>query len=515
MKPLVTRAEYLFDDYAQPEDVFDLEESKITPLDSDEIYQRQIRSLEIPDPIEVIQLSEFKIKGETAKADLKLLDFLEVPRKDEVLQIQATAEAGPIAAARLIEGHLRLAAHIARLSMGWVPYGSERYKKSGESIFHGARIKDLSIFASYSLPLADRIQAANVGLIKAARNYDANKGAFTTYAFHWIESAIEEAIVADRNIKIPIGVYSSLGRVSLHPQLLREDIFPEVHSMGHSQDDIKAKLRYLLCIARQTASLEELENREDHEGDFDPDEDTATFSETVLDGGYADDDEGVEGVEHKIRSEKIRDVLDLLPYRENLILKARFGFDGRVKTLEDTGHELDLTRERVRQLESQALARLGGLTELRSIVEDEQQKQPKEQAAPHETRLQFRMRMQAKERRLMDAKATIAKFKSPTNKWEKWKKESAEYSIYLNQITKYLLTSSRPGSVGDESNINRLLYSKIGDFDLSDRVKILKELSEKAGNQYGFKGIYSTDELSDRLDKVLQMILDSLTKPED
>ncbi len=73
-------------------------------------------------------------------------------------------------------------------------------------------------------------------------------------------------------------------------------------------------------------------------------------------------------IEESLRRQGVRKALDALPERERRILELRFGFDGEPWTLEAIGQELDLTRERVRQLEGQALARLAALRELQSVA---------------------------------------------------------------------------------------------------------------------------------------------------
>lgn len=357
-----------FDTHGLPEDVFDVAEANLPPQDIVKIYQNQIKGIPIPDPIEIRQLAEFIQNGNNAEDILATTDFAEIPREDEVLQIEAIAEAGQIALERLVVGHLRFAAHVARLTMGWVPWGSSDYKRSGESVFSGARIRDLSRFASAPLPLADRIQLANIALRKAAKIYKPEGGAtFTTYAMHWIEQEIARGIAYDRNIKVPINVLEALARTAINPDTLSTTTFPGVKVIGWSDEDPFTRRRYIKEISTPI-SLEKLES-ESKLGAEDND-DSPSFYETIGEG-YRNHSESdiVEIVSLNLKKSTVRKALDTLPERERRILELRYGIEGEPWTPEDIGHELDLTRERVRQLESQALSRLSGLRLLKNIAD--------------------------------------------------------------------------------------------------------------------------------------------------
>lgn len=360
--------ELLFDDYDSAVDSWDLTEAKLPSSDVVKIYQNQIKDLPLVGSIEGRKLATFVQNGRYFGDVLEKLEFADVSIEPEVLHIKAATDAGKIASERLLMGHLRFGAYVARLTMGWVPYGSSEYNRNGESVFQGARIKNLGIFANAALPLADRIQAANHGLIQARSNFSPDKGAaFTTYAMWWIEQNIERAIGYDRNIKVPLNVLGALSRVIAHPHNLDGSTFPPITVIGLGSNDPPTQKRYIEEISTPL-SLDDLQSESEAiaESLYIPgsdDELPPSFYETV----YGKDNEELDLVETahvNIRKAVVQKALEALPERDKRILELRFGFEGDPWTLESIGHEVDLTRERVRQLEGQALARLCANEEL-------------------------------------------------------------------------------------------------------------------------------------------------------
>lgn len=351
----------LFDD---PETLGQEPPEPAFPYDAARIYQREIRDTPILDPITTRQLADLIQDGQFSQDVMDFLDFIEIPKEGEVLQIKARADAGPIAKQQLVTGYLRFAAHVARLSVGWVPFGYEEFDQNGESIFRGGRLRNLRVFSGSVLPLADRIQAANLGLMRAAKKYRSDGGAnFTTFAMYDIEQQIDRAVAYDRNIKLPIDVVMALRKVTRHPEKLTQSTFPEV-SLIRSYEPAEHKLNYIRDIS-QTASLEELSEQPTPltDGIIADDEAQPTFIETLEDKDNDDEDE----VFDKMRAESIQAALQTLPDHERLVLTLRYGFGGNEPmTLEDISNHPDLqglkmTRDRVRQTEYSALGRLAAL----------------------------------------------------------------------------------------------------------------------------------------------------------
>ena len=323
-------------------------------LDSVRLYQGEISSIPLMDPVTANQLAQIIQDGKKAKADLELIDFLEIPREEEVLQVVNRVEAGVEAHRGLVEGNLRLVPHVARLTLGILPY-KDPIKPNGESAFKGAIFKDLREFAGAPLSLADRIQAGNEGLLKAADNYRPGKALFSTYAWYWVEQAIARAVMLDRNIHVPLNVQAELSNWRKTNRgeanfLTAQDIsslpFREQYEAIRDLEE-RQKFRELGAMVAGTALLEEVDEK------YLVDNDPSLYDQ----------------VEPVLDAEAVQTALATLPEREKFILEMRFGVaDDRTHTLEEIGHFLDLTRESVRRLEGQALARLGGSAILRAQV---------------------------------------------------------------------------------------------------------------------------------------------------
>ncbi len=200
------------------------------------------------------------------------------------------------------------------------------------------------------VPFLDLIQEGNIGLIRATNKFEYQRGhKFSTYATWWIRQAVSRAVADQgRTIRVPVHMGDQLNRMRrVQLQLLQElGREPKIDELARGMETTSDKVENLLEISRRPVSLE---TPIDDDGD-------STFGDFVEDvNSPAPSDEVATHLLHV----QLQQALDKLPPREAQILRLRYGLaDGRVYTLEEVGQTIGVTRERVRQLEAQALNRL-------------------------------------------------------------------------------------------------------------------------------------------------------------
>jgi len=297
-----------------------------TALSSDELvhvsdpvrmYLQEIGRYPLLTPQQEVELAMQMETG--ARANDKIAASGELPVADRTI-LERASRSAERARKRLVEANLRLVVSIAKKYVG------------------------------RGLSLLDLIQEGNLGLIRAVEKFDYRKGfKFSTYATWWIRQAVTRALADQaRTIRVPVHMVETINKLARAQRALMQDLGrePTIEEIAMELEIEPDRVSELRRIAQDPVSLEmPLGEEED-----------STLGDFVED---TDADVPVEAASFKLLQEYLGLALEGLNERERQVLIMRFGLaDGKVRTLEQVGDHFKVTRERIRQIETKALAKL-------------------------------------------------------------------------------------------------------------------------------------------------------------
>lgn len=309
-------------DGEEPEEVrreIAVDDNYLANIDTDDtigLYLKEVGRVPLLTAVEEVELAQRIERGRLAREELARGNVS--PRRRQ--ELQRLIEDGWAAREHLITANSRLVISVAKKYMG------------------------------RGVPFLDLIQEGNIGLIRAAKKFDYRRGhKFSTYATWWIRQAVTRAIADQgRTIRVPVHMGDQINKLLRvqHQLTQRLGRDPSVDELANALEVTPQKVENMIQVARRPLSLETPTDEEEDStlGDFIQDEEIPAPDESAT---------------YNLLREHLESVLNTLPPREVRILQLRYGLlDGQAYTLEEVGRKMGVTRERVRQIEAQALSRL-------------------------------------------------------------------------------------------------------------------------------------------------------------
>ena len=291
------------------------------------IYLHEVRRFPLLTAEEEITLSRAYDHGRAAQVKLLVADLPDAER----LALEAANHAGEKARRRLVESNLRLVISVARKHL------------------------------NRGLPLSDLIQEGNIGLSRAVDKFDWRRGfRFSTYAYWWIRQAITRSIAdQSRVVRIPVHMSGQISRYARASNRLAQELGREP-----TVDEVAAWLDIPVAKAEEIHQAAQLPVSLDAPVGEDADSAVGDFVEDPAQQPL------IEVVSKSLLRDSVEDALGGLNPRERKVVELRFGLsDGLQRTLAEVGDELQISRERVRQIETEALRKLRRPTIRRKLAE--------------------------------------------------------------------------------------------------------------------------------------------------
>ena len=307
------------DERVDKQNLKDAEANYLANIDTDDmigLYLKEVGRVPLLTAQEEVDLAMRIEKGREAREKLAGFDISPEEREE----LRWLIEDGWAAREHLITANSRLVISVAKKYMG------------------------------RGVPFQDLIQEGNIGLIRAAKKFDYRRGhKFSTYATWWIRQAVTRAIADQgRTIRVPVHMGDQINKLLRIQHQLTQKLGrdPSVEELAKELDVSTKKIENMIQVSRRPLSLETPTDDEEDSvlGDFIQDREAPAPDESAT---------------YNLLREHLEEVLDTLPPREVRILQLRYGLlDGQAYTLEEVGRKMGVTRERVRQIEAQALSRL-------------------------------------------------------------------------------------------------------------------------------------------------------------
>ncbi len=278
---------------------------------------------------------------------------------NEIGKVALLTAADEVELAKRIEAGL-YAGHLLSASNDFSP---ARKRELRALVIDGERAKDHLLranlrlvvslakrYTGHGMPFLDLIQEGNLGLIRAVEKFDYAKGfKFSTYATWWIRQAISRAMAdQSRTIRLPVHLVEQVNKLQRIRREKSQELGRDANhaELAHELDITEERVRELLDLSRDLVSLDQTVGSDDDAalGDFIAD-DRAAAAESTVEAG--------------LMRAQLYDVLDTLEAREAAVVRMRYGLDGgQPKTLDEIGRSFKLSRERIRQIERETMAKL-------------------------------------------------------------------------------------------------------------------------------------------------------------
>jgi RNA polymerase primary sigma factor len=320
--PEPTEEDLLKDEDREPadeEDEIDVDVDDLRHIDTDDtigLYLKEVSRVPLLTADEEVDLAQRIERGRMAREELARGN-VNMSRRSELRDL---IEDGWEAREHLVTANSRLVISVAKKYMG------------------------------RGVPFLDLIQEGNIGLIRATKKFDYRRGhKFSTYATWWIRQAVTRAIADQgRTIRVPVHMGDQINKLLRIQHQLTQKLGrdPSIDELAEALDVTPKKVENMIKVSRRPLSLETPTDNEDDSvlGDFIEDDEIPAPDETAT---------------YNLLKEHLNVILNTLPPREVRILQLRYGLlDGQAYTLEEVGRKMGVTRERVRQIEAQALSRL-------------------------------------------------------------------------------------------------------------------------------------------------------------